>query len=187
MNYEELLESLWQESEKKIGAMIRETDEEEARIEQDVMQTLSRIRDEGQQHCVSTWAKRTEEILTEAEKSARMMSIETNLMLAERLYKISRSSLSSLRNGRYEEIFRQMAAELPPLPWKSVRVNPADTGISGECFPGAETITDELITGGMDVTTGDGKIRVVNTFEKRLERAWEDIAPDLLKGNYENV
>ena len=187
MNGQELIASIWQESEKKIRAMIQESDEAETRIEQDVMQALSRIRDEGQQHCSSASAKRTEEILGEAEKRARMMNIEANMLLAERLYRISCSSLRSLREQRYQEIFRHMAEELPLLPWKSVRVNPEDSGIAEQYFSGAEIITDELITGGMDVTTSDGNIRVINTFEKRLERAWEDIIPDLLKKDYETV
>ena len=187
MNSEELIASIWQESEKKIRGMIQETDEEESKIEQDVMQALSRIRDDGQQHCSAASANRTEEILGEAEKRARIMKIEASIMLAERLYRISCSSLRRLREQGYQEIFRRMAEELPLLPWKSIRVNPEDSGIAGEYFPGAEIMTDELITGGMDVTTGDGNIRVINTFEKRLERTWEDIIPDLLKEDYETV
>jgi len=37
------------------------------------------------------------------------------------------------------------------------------------------------------VMTGDSKIRVINTLEKRLERAWGDILPHLLKEDYEAV
>jgi len=80
-----------------------------------------------------------------------------------------------------------MAAEIPPLPWKTVRVNPEDVGIARKHFPGAVIITDEGISGGMDVMTGDGKIRVINTLEKRLERAWGDILPHLMKEDYEAV
>jgi len=187
VNSEELIASIWQESEKKIRAMIQETDEEESKIEQDVMQALRRIRDDGQQHCSAASAKRTEEILGEAEKRARMMNIEANMLLAERLYRISCSSLRSLREQGYQEVFGHMAEELPLLPWKSIRVNPEDSGIAGEYFPGAEIITDGLIAGGMDVATGDGNVRVINTFEKRLERTWDDIIPDLLKEDYEAV
>jgi V/A-type H+-transporting ATPase subunit E len=187
MNYEELIESLWQEAEKKIETMIQETSEEESKIEKETMLTLSCIRDDSQQHCSSESAKRAEEILAEAEKNARMISIEANIRLAERLYRMSCSSLAGLRKQGDQEIFRNMTSELPLLPWKSVRVNPEDSGIAGEHFPGAEIITDKRITGGMDVTTGDGKIRVINTFEKRLERAWEDIIPDLMKGDYETA
>lgn len=80
-----------------------------------------------------------------------------------------------------------MAAELPLLSWKTVRVNPEDSEIAGRHFPGAEIITDAAVSGGMDTMSGDGKIRVINTLEKRLERAWEDIATDLLKEDYENL
>jgi V/A-type H+-transporting ATPase subunit E len=185
MNYEELIESLWKEAEKKIETMIRETDEEESKIEKETLLALGRIRNDGQHYSTSESAKRTEEIVAEAEKDARRISIEANVMLAERLYKISSASLPGLRKQGYEGIFRNLVAELPTLPWKTVRVNPEDSGIAGEHFPGAEIVTNKLITGGLDAVTEVGKVQVINTFDKRLERAWEDIIPDLLKGVYE--
>jgi hypothetical protein len=35
--------------------------------------------------------------------------------------------------------------------------------------------------------TDGGKIRVINTFEKRLERAWVDMLPGLLKETYDVI
>ena len=45
----------------------------------------------------------------------------------------------------------------------------------------------ETITGGMDAETADGAIRVVNTFEKRIERAWADLLPLLIKDVYQEA
>ena len=115
------------------------------------------------------------------------MKIAEDLRLSERLYRISHASLGRLRNQEYEGFFKNMAAELPLLPWKTVRVNPEDVGIARKHFPGAEIITDEGISGGMDVITGDGKFRVINTLEKRLERAWGDILPHIMKEFYGTV
>ena len=187
MNYEELIESLWLEAEKKIEAMLRETAEEESQIEKEAMLTVNHIRNDGHQVGASDSVKRKEEILAEAERESRVISIETNVMLAERLNRISRSFLPGLREREYDEIFRSLAAELPSHSWKEVRINPEDSALAREHFPGAEIIPDALITGGMDVSSVDSKIRVINTFEKRLERAWEDIIPDLLKGVYETA
>ncbi len=72
MNCEELIESLWQEAEKKIAAIIRETDEEEARINKEALLRISRLREDSQQRCSSASGKRTEETLSEAEKKARL-------------------------------------------------------------------------------------------------------------------
>jgi V/A-type H+-transporting ATPase subunit E len=79
-----------------------------------------------------------------------------------------------------------MAAELP-ADWKTVRVNSEDAGIAREHFPEAGIITDDSISGGMDVMTEDAKIRVINTLEKRLERAWGDVLPHIMKELDETV
>ncbi len=187
MDCEELIESLWQEAEKKIGVIVRETGEEETRIVQEALLRVSHLREDIQQRCSSDSRKRTEETLSEAEKKARLINIAEDLRLSERLYRISLASLRKLRNSDYQGSFRLMAEELPPLPWKTVRVNPDDAALAQEHFPEAGVATDESISGGMDVMTKDGKIRVVNTLEKRLERAWGDILPHIMKEFHEAV
>ena len=187
MNCEELIESLWQEAEKKISAIIRETDEEEARVTKEALLRINRLREDSQLHCSSARRKQTEATLSEAEKKARLINIAEDLMLSGRLYRISRASLRMLRNSDYQGSFRLMLEELPPLDWKTVRVNPEDAGLAQEHFPEAGIIIDDNISGGMDVMTDDGKIRVINTLEKRLERAWGDILPHIMKEFYGTV
>ncbi len=187
MNCEELIESLWQEAEKKIAAIVRETGEEETGVAKDALLRISRLKEDSQQRCFVASGRRTEETLSEAEKKARLISIEEDLRLSERLYRISQSSLSKLRDRDYQSSFRDMAEELPPLAWKSVRVNPEDARLAQEHFPEAGIVADDSISGGMDVMTDDGKIRVINTLEKRLERVWTDILPHIIKEFYETV
>jgi V/A-type H+-transporting ATPase subunit E len=187
VNCEELIGSLWQEAEKKISAIIRETDEEEARVTKEALLRISRLREDSQLHCSSATRKQTEATLSEAEKKARLIHIAEDLRLSERLYRISHASLRMLRNSDYQGSFRIMAEELPPLAWKTVRVNPEDAGLAQEHFPEAGIVTDDSISGGMDVMTDDGKIRIINTLEKRLERAWADILPNIMKGFYDTV
>jgi len=187
MNCEELIESLWQEAEKKIAAIGRETEEEESGIVKEALIRISRLREESQQNSSSASGNLTEETLSEAEKKARLINITEDLRLSERLYRISHTSLRRLRDPDYKGSFRLMVEELPPLPWKMVRVNPEDAGLALEHFPEAGIITDDNIAGGVDVMTDDGKIRVINTLEKRLERAWGDILPHIMKEFYGTV
>jgi len=187
VNCEELIGSLWQEAEKKIAAILRDTGEEETRIVEDALLRIRRLREESQELCSSVSGKRTEEILSEAEKKARLVTIAEDARLSERLYRISQASLRELRKRDYQGSFRNMASELPPLDWKTVRVNPEDAGIAREYFPEAGIITDDSISGGMDVMTEDAKIRVINTLEKRLQRAWGDILPHIMKEFHETV
>ena len=97
------------------------------------------------------------------------------------------SSLPALRKAGYEAVFGKMVQELPALSWKRVQVNPGDVALAGRYFPAAEIVPDPGITGGLDVSTEDGSIRVINTFEKRLERAWSDMLPLLIKDVYQEV
>jgi vacuolar-type H+-ATPase subunit E/Vma4 len=187
MDCEELLEALRQEAEKKIAVIIREAAEEETRIVNEALLKISRLREDSQRLCSSVSGKRTADILSEREKKARLLNIAGELTLSARLYRISQASLSNLRNRDHEGVFRNLAEELPPLDWKAVRVNPGDAGIAREHFPEAGVIPDDSISGGMEVMTADGKIRVINTFEKRLERVWGDVLPNIMKEIHETV
>ena len=114
MNCEELIESLWQEAEKKIGAIIRETGEEETRIAKEALLRISRLREDSQQRCFAASGKRTEETLSEAEKKARLISIAEDLRLSERLYRISHASLRKLRDRDYQGSFRTYGGRASP-------------------------------------------------------------------------
>ena len=112
------------------------------------------------------------------------MCISGNRLLSDRLYRIACSVLPLLRNQDYQRAFRNLAAEMPPLTWKTVRVNTDDVEEAREHFPEAAIVADPDISGGIDAETENGKIRVINTFNKRLERAWEEIIPNLMKEDY---
>lgn len=77
-------------------------------------------------------------------------------------------------------MFNRLAAELPPAAWETVRVNPTDGELAGHLFPTALIEPDPAISGGMEALAEEGRIRVVNTLEKRLERGWPELFPDLL-------
>lgn len=187
MDCEELIKSLWLRAEDKILTMDREAKEEAARTEQETALKIKGLREEHDRKVAAESAKRAGHILSDAQNRVRLMRLANNRKLSGRLHRLTRSSLGLLRNVDYSGAFDALAMELPPLPWTSVRVNPGDTAIAQDRFPGAGIVPDESISGGMDVTTGDRSVRVINTFEKRLERAWEDILPDLIKEYYEKV
>jgi vacuolar-type H+-ATPase subunit E/Vma4 len=187
MDCESLIESLWRDGEKKIQEIEAETKEEVDRIETEISLKITALKENCDKNVFSDSEKRAEDILAEAEQRAALIGISTSRELSVRLYQLARGSLLLLRNERYGDVFTALAAELPSLPWKSVRVNPGDAGIARQCFPGAEIVVDEAISGGMDVMTADGKIRIISTFEKRLERAWEEMISDLLQEAYETL
>ena len=101
--------------------------------------------------------------------------------LADRLYGLARSSLPTLRNVGYRDMFMSFAQELPRFTWKTIRVNPADEALAREQFPDAEILFDKAITGGLEALSAAGEVKVVNTFEKRLESMWEEMLPEMMR------
>jgi vacuolar-type H+-ATPase subunit E/Vma4 len=185
VNCESLLESLRKGGEEEIRSAEAAMSEEIARIEQEISVKVAALKVQYEKNVQTDAAKRTEEILHDAHRKADLIRTASFRKLSFRLYQLAGLSLPLLRNERSEEVFDALKAELPALHWESVRVNPDDVAMAQRSFSGAEVIPDGTISGGMDVMSADGKIRIINTFEKRLERAWEDLRSDLLKEDFE--
>jgi vacuolar-type H+-ATPase subunit E/Vma4 len=130
--------------------------------------------------CAAT-ARRLEEAATaEAERKARDIRVTASTTLADRLRGLAGAELERIRQEGTARLFATLASELPVLRWQRVRVNPADRQIARALFPEAEIECDAGIAGGMAVETEEGRIRVSNTLETRLETAWPDILPGLV-------
>jgi len=183
MDCENLIDCLWKEADKKIRIIYEEAKEAAAKIGGETSVKISRLREEYERKTNEATATRIREIRADAEKEARLLRASAAQRFSNRLYGEFRSSLPLLRNEGYANAFAAMASELPPLSWKVVRVNPGDVSLAREHFPDAEIVSDCGISGGMDIATGDGRIRVINTLEKRLERIWEELIPDLMREN----
>jgi len=181
MGSKELIESLRKTSEEKIKQVWKDAENDGAAVRSEVARKLAQLRENCARKESLAVTNAQIAAVSDANNRSRAVLLATERALSERLMSLGRSILPQLRNAAYEEIFGKLAQELPSLPWKTVRVNPADIGLAKKYLNGAEIIQDNSISGGLDVMTGEGKIRVINTFEKRLERAWVDILPELLK------
>jgi len=187
MGSKELIESLRRAADERIRLIWKDAEGEASKAKAEVSRRLDRIRESS---------ARTESLAATAAQVAAV-SVANNLSrkhmlkaeraLSDRLFSVALSSLPRLRNSGYGVAFEKMAQELPPLAWKSVRVNPEDVDLAKSMFASAEVIPDKRISGGVDATTEGGKIRVINTLEKRLERAWMDMLPGLIKDAYDAI
>jgi V/A-type H+-transporting ATPase subunit E len=179
MGFRELIESLRKEGDEKVLGIWREAEDEAGRIRAAVSLRLGAERRQSTAERAGDEMQRR--LLQEAETKVRLVRLTSADSLSRRLYTLAVSSLYLLREGQDEDIFEKLVLELPSAEWQRVRVNPADRGIAAKFFPQAHVAADSSITGGMAVETEDGSIRVVNTFEKRLERSWPRLLPELLK------
>ena len=130
---------------------------------------------------VAAYARDLEEQATaRAESAARRVRIDASAALAERMYRLAGEAIRRFRDEDYDAIFEALAREIPEEKWARVRVNPEDEARARERFPGLKVLSDAAVTGGMEVETADGRIRISNTLETRLERAWPRILSGLV-------
>jgi V/A-type H+-transporting ATPase subunit E len=180
VGYEDLLAALRREGENKSGLIRQEAEAEAARLREEAAAGRVRLREGFEQEQARAIAAECGAILAEAERTARRIRLAEAGKRAERLYRLALGLLPHLRERDYPGMFSRLAAELPPAAWETVRVNPADGELAGYLFPTALIEPDPAISGGMEALAGGGRIRVVNTLEKRLERGWPELLPDLL-------
>jgi vacuolar-type H+-ATPase subunit E/Vma4 len=187
MGSEELIGSLRRSADEKIRAIWQEAEDSAGKIREEYHRRLSEMHDQYVKSQLAAAGSEAEKIIVTATNKARLIGLSSQKTLSERVFRLVSTYLPLLRHNAYEDVFRAMVGELPRLSWQRVRVNPADVQLAGEYFPGADIIADEAITGGMAAMVDAGKIWVINTFEKRLERGWADILPDLMKDIQDEV
>ena len=181
MGYEDLLNALRRDGEKQSGLIRQEAEAEAVRLREEAAAGRAWFRQKFEQEQARVIAAECSAILAEAERTARRIRLAEAGKEAERLYRLALRILPRLRERDYPKMFSRLAAELPPAPWETVRVNPADAEIAGYLFPAARIEPDTAVCGGMEALAEGGRIQVINTLEKRLERGWPDLLPDLLE------
>ena len=187
MGSRELIESLRRAGEENIRLLRKEAEQEAEAMQA----AFSRQMEEWSRHYAAKLAAAGNEdaqrARAEAGSRVRAVRLAAEKKLSDRLSSIVRASLAQLRNDAYPATFARLAHELPALPWKLVRVHPADMDLARTHLPEAEIVPAETIAGGLDAAIADGTIRAINTFEKRLELAWGDLLPLLINDAYEEV
>ncbi len=187
MSSRELIESLRLAGEEKIRLIKQEAEHEAKALQVAATGKVEELRKHYAEKLASAEGEEVLRALAEATSRARTVRLGAEKALSERLYSIACSSLNLVRDNGYPAVFEKLVLELPSFPWKLIRVNPVDVDMAKKYFPGAEIIPVENITGGVDATAADNKVRVINTLEKRLERAWNEILPLMVKDVYREV
>ena len=181
MGSRELIESLRAAGDGKVRALRAVAEEEAERVRSEAARRIGAIHQSHEREREAEAAKQAEALLAEANAEARRIRLQADRALADRLAALARKSLPSLRNVGYTGVFDAFVQELPRLGWRAVRVHPADRELAASRFPDAEVLTDEDISGGLVALTEGGRVQVVNTFETRLARRWEEMLPDIMR------
>jgi V/A-type H+-transporting ATPase subunit E len=188
MSYRELIEALNRECEEKLQQIRQEAECDAGKFREEVLKKVCELKDRcGREQSAAVKAQR-EAILSRAVDTARTNRLRAEEALSGRLHGLAVRSLVTLRNEHYREVLSSLVAELPPGPWEVVKVNPEDRELARTLLPGAEVIeATPGITGGVEAEGRNGSFRVVNTFEKRLERVWPEMLPEIIKDVYRDL
>ncbi len=187
MSSKELIESLRRVGDEKIRLIRQEAEQEAKSLRTAASRRIEELRKHHAEELTAAEGEETRRALAEAGNRARALRLAAETELSDRLYAIALSSLHRLRDAGYPAVFEKLVLELPSFPWKRVRVHPMDIDLARRYFPDAEIAPAETISGGVDVTVMDATIRVINTFEKRVERAWSELLPAMVEDVYREV
>ncbi len=180
MGYLDLMNALRDKGEEKAATLWLHVEAEAQRLRAEAANRVEATKVEQARAQVRAQASLTKGIRMEAERTERHMWSAAKSQLAERCYQLARQSLADLRNPENDRVLRALADELPEEAWEEVRVHPVDRDRAVRLFPGARVLTDPDISGGLEVVGRKGRLRVRNTLDKRLERAWPDLLPAIL-------
>ncbi|WP_298436796.1 hypothetical protein [Geobacter sp.] len=180
MGSRELAEALRAAAEEKAAAIRRGAEADCGRIRSEAAAAMAEVREEYARREAAAVEAARAEIRAAAERTARLAGLRAEQLLAERLRRLARELLPAVRAEGGEALFAALARELPPGEWERVTVNPADEAPARRLFPGAAIAADPAVSGGLEAERGEGRFRVVNTLEKRLERGWAELLPALV-------
>ena len=187
MGSRELIESLRRAGEENIRLLRKDAEQEAEAMQASLSRQIAELSRHYADELAAAGNEETRLASAEAGSRVRSIRLAAEKTLSDRLFSIVHASLAQLRNDDYPAIFEKLVQELPALPWKLVRVHPADLELARTHIPDAEIVPVGTISGGMDAEMADGTIRVINTFEKRFELAWGDLLPLLISDAYEEI
>lgn len=181
MGSRELIDSLWKSAREKAAMIHAEAEGSAKQYEEELIRKTEKLRADHERQVSVVTASRAAALFAETKRLILNERLMAEKKIADRLLDIARDLLPSLRSHDREAVFRSLLREIPDLGWGMVRVHPDDTGLALRHFPGAVITGDTAITGGIHLSTKDMTKEVINTFEKRLERMWDTLLPDMMQ------
>lgn len=180
MGRTELLAALQRDGQEKMAAINGRRAAEEERLRAETANKIGLLRQEHKVKRELLCSARQRQILAKAGREAALIRLRAEHALGLRLHACACNSLPPLYRRDAARLFPLLAAELPSLPWQTVWTTPADTSGAAALFPAATIIADVALAGGIKAALAENILSVDNTLEKRLEKLWPDLLPQLL-------
>lgn len=176
-----LIEALRCKGDRKAIALWQEAEAEAASQQHEWQRRVDQARNDLERSLTHFEKETLEPRLTTASTRSRQGCCQTEIDLAQRLYRLAGEQLPTLAGERSPALFERLAAEIPDQDWALVRVNVQDRDAAERIFPQCTIETVPEIAAGLEVASEDGEIRIDNTLNKRLERAWPDLIAAIME------
>jgi V/A-type H+-transporting ATPase subunit E len=181
MGHDELLADLQKKGDEQVREIWQNAEDEVNERKAHASQKLEEKNSSLKQKETSACDEERMAVLISASKNTNQILMNAEQQLAKRLYALAQKSIKMLRDQKYASVFTALAGELPDCLWDEVIVHPDDRKQAETVFKKAGIITDKNISGGFKVIGNHKTFFINNTFEKRLERAWPVLLPQLIK------
>lgn len=180
MGLDELINTLKKNEQQQIDDIWQAAKNEAESIRTQVAEAIAAITKNHADQLASACQKSMRAIFSETEVKTREKKLFAYQALDQALRNAALKQLTALRKQNYEKIFATLVRELPERQWEKIIVNPADVELAAKFFNVNSIRQDPAVSGGLVALTANDRIIVDNTFEKRLERKWLHILPQLI-------
>ena len=187
MGVDALIASLRTHHQQQIGEIWQEAEAQAAVLQKKADDDINDTRADFDSRLTAASASEEESIQHQLRDRKRQLLLQAEQRLAARLKKQAEQLLDRLRDQEYDHVFKKLVAELPERKWDKVRVNPADVDLIRTCLPQVPVEPDTTIIGGLVVAAVREAVQVDNTFEKRLEKIWPELLPEMVGEIYRNM
>lgn len=167
---EQQIATLRRQAREKIDSLRAEADQQLAEAESQCQLTAGQSRETVRRKMAVT-----------AQRQASLIATRAEQKLNNRLYGLGIKLLNGLHDPDRAILLSRLAAEISDNNWQTIIVHPDDQAVARKLFPQAEILTNQDICGGLIASSSHGRITVINTLEKRLERLWPQLAPEILQ------
>lgn len=181
MGQEELLADIQKKGDEQVREIWQKAEDEVNELKAQAAQKIDEEKNSLRQKETSACDEERMSVLMSAGKGANQILTNAEQKLAERLYILAQKSLQMFKNKEYASVFKAFAGELPDFAWDEVIVNPDDRKQAEKLFKEARITPDKTIFGGLKAIGNHETIHIDNTLDKRLERAWPVLLPQLIK------
>ena len=187
MGEQELKKALQREGEESARAFWKQAEAIVEARRKDVDAELEQLRSESNRKLQADIDELRGKLLFAAHTESRNSRLLAESAVAERLHSLAQQLLPKLSEASRDKLWEAYCTELPAAEWSTLTVHPDDHDRAQESFPELKIDRDSKVGGGMIATSADGEIRVDNTLFCRLERAWPDLLPQLIKELHQMV